>query len=911
MRHCHGINPVAAGLYFLLTFTSIAHGATGYWSVAVFRILPVILLAIWLRYYHRENKFSELIRSPIGLLLSIYTTLSFISAITSVNRDDSQAALADLLAYLTVFFLASQTIVTQRDIYRTVCLFAILGTLLGSYSIFQHYGVDFVRWHPSIEETGRSFATFGNPNRLAGYLVMIIPAAVLFTFFGRNKILQGLGLSSTVIMAAGLIFTYSRGAMLAITLTLGMALVLGFFKARAYNWFNRRHLVYTASLLTVIGLLIHNQTGSRLLSSWSIKIAEVSVSENARGALDISWNTSEPTYGTVLYQLPNESLYTVKNGSNQLVRDHSVEIGGSNMRADAVFILKAVNQGGVEVFHPPGVTIHPVGARYRVIYNDSKLVSNMGMGQFGRNIWLRFLLWETAIKIARDHPVLGSGLGTYRTAIFNSEPEALKHINVVRRKTSSWAHNDYLQIAAERGVPALVAFLCLIGFTFFSLSKLTGLHSGEESSRYLVAIGLGLSAFLFHSLVDINLHLIPHSVMFWMICGIIAGRTLLVSKSSSKADDRSAGGYMKARSILRRRINKTVICLCLLAALLFQSAPALSEMHRRQAAILLSEGRPKESLHSIEQAITLRPFSPYLFAEKSYLYKTLFDDDQNPLTYLKALESFGYAIENNPFYAPYYMSYASMLLAKPGGANAQELNRAEVLLAKGVVLNPFYWEIHSSLGTVFFMKDDYEAAVEAYRKALEIHPESADTHHNLGNAYLSLGNFEGAIEAFAKEVEYSEPNAGSYVRLATAYLRHGNLPAAINEYHRALQIEPENISAPKNFGQAALDLGKTDVAEKAYRRAIHLDAEDSGVWHNLGVVLYARKSYGEAASCFEKAIALDSDNTISYLNLGNCYAAQGKLGLALEIYEKVRALEPANKVIKDNIARLEEGLKHR
>ena len=61
--------------------------------------------------------------------------------------------------------------------------------------------------------------------------------------------------------------------------------------------------------------------------------------------------------------------------------------------------------------------------------------------------------WKAAVKMIRDHPVLGVGLSSFRdhySAYKNPEDGE-----------SRQAHNDYLQIAAEAGVLALVAYLWL------------------------------------------------------------------------------------------------------------------------------------------------------------------------------------------------------------------------------------------------------------------------------------------------------------------------------------------------------------------------------------------------------------------------------------------------------------------
>ena len=97
----------------------------------------------------------------------------------------------------------------------------------------------------------------------------------------------------------------------------------------------------------------------------------------------------------------------------------------------------------------------------------------------------RILNWEQATKIIVSHP-LGVGIGMYSLAI---KPEA-------SYREPIYAHNLYLDIAAELGIPALlifVYFLFLIFKGFWQLAK---------KNPFFVAGIASLSIFAVHSLVE-------------------------------------------------------------------------------------------------------------------------------------------------------------------------------------------------------------------------------------------------------------------------------------------------------------------------------------------------------------------------------------------------------------------------
>jgi O-antigen ligase len=96
----------------------------------------------------------------------------------------------------------------------------------------------------------------------------------------------------------------------------------------------------------------------------------------------------------------------------------------------------------------------------------------------------RFAMYQAGIEIVKDHPLLGTG------------PNMVQKVYPTYRRSTAveptppHLHNVPLQIAAERGVPALVAWLWfLVTVTIGLLRKL-----GTDRPRYLAAAGIGAIA---------------------------------------------------------------------------------------------------------------------------------------------------------------------------------------------------------------------------------------------------------------------------------------------------------------------------------------------------------------------------------------------------------------------------------
>ena len=67
--------------------------------------------------------------------------------------------------------------------------------------------------------------------------------------------------------------------------------------------------------------------------------------------------------------------------------------------------------------------------------------------------------------------------------------------------------------------------------------------------------------------------------------------------------------------------------------------------------------------------------------------------------------------------------------------------------------NPRFAEAINNLGTIYFAKKSYRRAIEQYKKALRLHPDSSSMLSNLGTAYFARKNYDLAFELYQKALE--------------------------------------------------------------------------------------------------------------------------------------------------------------
>jgi len=126
----------------------------------------------------------------------------------------------------------------------------------------------------------------------------------------------------------------------------------------------------------------------------------------------------------------------------------------------------------------------------------------------------RATMWNETIKIIRDHPILGTGLGTYHTVY----PSYATTENLFGL---DYAHNDYLQILADGGAVGGVIAAWFIIVIFSNVYR--GLQSRDPLFAGLaLAGGAGIFAVLVQSLSDTNLQIPSNALLFLVLSGVVS-----------------------------------------------------------------------------------------------------------------------------------------------------------------------------------------------------------------------------------------------------------------------------------------------------------------------------------------------------------------------------------------------------
>ena len=223
---------------------------------------------------------------------------------------------------------------------------------------------------------------------------------------------------------------------------------------------------------------------------------------------------------------------------------------------------------------------------------------------------------------------------------------------------------------------------------------------------------------------------------------------------------------------------------------------------------------------------------------------------------------------------------------------AQEYADAILLLINMIEIDPEDEKRLATLALCYQHLKDFDAAIEAYNKALAIKPDYAEAFYNMGVILQEQGKLEETVEAYNKALAIKPDYADAYNNMGLVLQEQGKLEEAVEAYNKALAIKPDYADAYNNMGITLQDQGKLKEAVEAYNKALAIKPDNAEAYNNMGNALKDQCKLEEAIEAYNKALAIKPDNAEAYNNMGNALKDQGKLEEAIEAYNKALAIKP-------------------
>lgn len=218
--------------------------------------------------------------------------------------------------------------------------------------------------------------------------------------------------------------------------------------------------------------------------------------------------------------------------------------------------------------------------------------TNQRLSRAGHDTIVRSIFYNITAQAIHTTPYTGSGLGTFEETFRTARTPKL-HLSIGTRVDH--AHNTWLQLALELGLPAFALLLAAIGWVLSRL--ISGLGERRRGVAY-PALGLGAAALVgTHGLVDFSLQIPGVAYTTMMVLGL----TLAQSKRNA-AEDGPAPSRLPGLALLAVPVAALAVTLPTLWAE-WQTTTA------RQTVLNLQYGQPATTEQLVKTRQELLPYA--------------------------------------------------------------------------------------------------------------------------------------------------------------------------------------------------------------------------------------------------------------------------------------------------------------
>jgi len=150
----------------------------------------------------------------------------------------------------------------------------------------------------------------------------------------------------------------------------------------------------------------------------------------------------------------------------------------------------------------------------------------------------------------------------------------------------------------------------------------------------------------------------------------------------------------------------------------------------------------------------------------------------------------------------------------------------------------------------------YQAAIEAFSKAIEINPHDDMAYNHRGIAWSQKGDYDRAIADYTKAIDINPGYTNAYNHRGIAWTQKSDYDQAIADYTKAIDITPRYANAYNNRGGAWFQKGDYDQAIADYTKAIDINPGYTNAYKNRGTIRYQKGDYVRAIEDYGTVLEL-------------------------------------------------------
>jgi DNA-binding winged helix-turn-helix (wHTH) protein/TolB-like protein/tetratricopeptide (TPR) repeat protein len=272
-----------------------------------------------------------------------------------------------------------------------------------------------------------------------------------------------------------------------------------------------------------------------------------------------------------------------------------------------------------------------------------------------------------------------------------------------------------------------------------------------------------------------------------------------------------------------------------------------------------------------------------------YMKGRYFWDKRTAKGFEKALASFREAIEQDPASPWPYVGLADAYIAIPFNTDeppTEALGKARAAATRALEINDTLSEAHAALGFVHATFDwNWHSAEKAYKRALELSPNSSTAHQRYANYFTMMGQHDRAIAETVRTLDLDPVSLATNALAGRTYYFARRYDRTLEQCQKAIELDPHFWVAHFFAGKAYAQKGMYAQAIAALRKAGAVTTE---VLATIGYVEAVSNHSREAREILGQLTLRRTQTYVPPSHLAKIHAALGENDQAFAWLNKAR-----------------------
>jgi len=493
----------------------------------------------------------------------------------------------------------------------------------------------------------------------------------------------------------------------------------------------------------------------------------------------------------------------------------------------------------------------------------------------------RLTIWKATGKMVAEHPVAGTGLGSYWLAFPAYRPRDYRtdreRYGLIGTEPYH-AHSDLLETVAETGLLGLAAYgWFLVAFTLMMVRAWR--RTPERYWRlWLAGLGTGATALFLQGLVGVAMRWSGPAGMWWLVLGLAAATTRIAAREA-----RAEELHQETKSWKRA---------------------AAAAQEEEQVAFTLPRWTGKTAAKLAATALALLVLSSGVWVWQRMLRA----DHELDLAKDALAEVVELKVGKHPL---------SGELSKRGVV--EQIRRRHRIAAeaaeKALALNPWEPRAASHLGAALLELGKREEALAALRRAKYLAPHSRRVDFHLCRTLIALERWKeaaAALEAADRLEESRDLFVHFHLARWRARLKEKKEKEAAQELRAILERYPDERNARFYLAVFYARAEKPAEAVREYEELVRRHPGNAEVYYRLARLHAEARRWEKAIESYRKILEISSPKefkTKALLGLAEALEATGKPREALKTLQEAKKLAPEEPLVHMKLGLVYRALK--